>query len=173
VTALARYTLRAVSTRSPSPAATLATLNGEILRQMPEPRFLTAALAHLTMAPGGGARVTLASGGHLPPIVLRADGTTEVAGCDGMLLGVEPTARSVDCAIELAPGDALVLYTDGITEARGDRPLAPEALGAALQPALAEGASAIARRAVEVAAGQAHGALRDDVAVLVVRMTDR
>jgi PAS domain S-box-containing protein len=173
VTALARYTLRAVSTRSTSPAATLATLNGEMLRQMPEPRFLTAALAHLAMRPGGGADVTLSSGGHLPPLVLRADAAPEVATCTGMLLGVEASARSVDCEIELGAGDALVLYTDGITEARGDRPLAPEALAAALQPVLAEGAPAIARRAVEVAAEQADGTLRDDVAVLVARVTER
>ena len=125
VTALARYTLRAVSTRSPSPAATLATLNEEMLRQMPEPRFLTAALGHLAVRPDGGASGTLASGGHLPPLVLRAGGTPEVAACSGMLLGVEPDARAVDCPFTLGPGDALVLYTDGITEARVDRPLPP------------------------------------------------
>ncbi|HEX2104237.1 MAG TPA: PAS domain-containing protein [Solirubrobacteraceae bacterium] len=173
VTALARYTLRAVTTRSPSPAATLATLNEEMLRQMPEPRFLTAIIGHLQIAPDGGGRLTLASGGHLPALALRAGGTSEVAACAGMLLGVEPGARSEDCRVALAPGDAIVLYTDGITEARPDRPLAPAALAAALQPVLAEGAGAIARRAVAVAEEQAGGDLRDDVAVLVLQLTDR
>jgi PAS domain S-box-containing protein len=173
VTALARYTLRAVSTRSPSPAATLATLNDEMLRQMPEPRFLTAVLGHLVVAPSGGARVTLASGGHLPPVLLRTDGTTEVADCRGMLLGVEADARAVDCLFTLGVGDALVLYTDGITEARAERPIAPAALAEALRPALDEGAAAIARRAVDVAAEHARAGLRDDVAVLVLRMTER
>jgi serine phosphatase RsbU (regulator of sigma subunit) len=173
VTALARYTLRAVSTRSPSPAATLATLNEEMLRQMPEPRFLTAALGHLAVAPSGGGRLTLASGGHLPPVVLRAAGEPEVPQCRGTLLGVEPDARTVDCVVTLDAGDALVLYTDGITEARVDRPLAPEALTGALQPVLGEGPAAIARRAVTVAEERAGGPLRDDVAVLVLRMTER
>ena len=173
VTALARYTLRAVSTRSPSPAATLATLNDEMLRQMPEPRFLTAALGHLVVDPSGGASVTLASGGHLPPVVLRADGTAEVAECKGMLLGVEADARAVDCLFTLGVGDALVLYTDGITEARAERPISPAALADALRPALDGGAAAIARRAVDVAAEHARGGLRDDVAVLVLRIAER
>jgi PAS domain S-box-containing protein len=173
VTALARYTLRAVASRSPSPARTLATLNEEMLRQMPEPRFLTAVLGHLAIAPGGGARLTIASGGHLPPLVLRAGGGVETADCSGMVLGVEHDARSVDCPLDLAPGDAIVLYTDGITEARADRPLSPAALADALRPKLDDGVAAIARRAVALAEENARGALRDDVAVLVVRLTER
>jgi serine phosphatase RsbU (regulator of sigma subunit) len=173
VTALARYTLRAVTSRSPSPAATLATLNEEMLRQMPEPRFLTAVLGHLAVAPEGGGRLTLASGGHHPPLILRANGTPEVAECRGMLLGVEPDARAVDCALELAPGDAIVLYTDGISEARADKPLPGGAIADALQPVLEDGAAAIARRAVELAEEHAGGLLRDDVAVLVLRLTER
>jgi serine phosphatase RsbU (regulator of sigma subunit) len=173
VTALARYTLRAVTSRSPSPAATLATLNEEMLRQMPEPRFLTAVLGHLAVAPEGGGHLTLASGGHHPPLILRANGTPEVAECRGMLLGVEPDARAVDCALELAPGDAIVLYTDGISEARADKPLPGGAIADALQPVLEDGAAAIARRAVELAEKHAGGPLRDDVAVLVLRLTER
>jgi serine phosphatase RsbU (regulator of sigma subunit) len=172
VTALARYTVRAVSTRSPSPAATLATLNEEMLRQLPDPRFLTAVLGRLALHPDGGAEGTLASGGHLPPLFLRAGGTPEVSPCSGTLLGVEPDARATDCPFTLGPGDALVLYTDGITEARVDRPLTPEALAAALQASLADGAAAIARRAVALAEEQAEDGLRDDVAVLVVRIDD-
>jgi PAS domain S-box-containing protein len=173
VTALARYTLRAVASRSPSPSATLQTLNEEMLRQMPEPRFLTAVLGHLAVAPAGGGRITLASGGHHAPVVLRASGTPELAECHGMLLGVQPEARAVDCSVDLEPGDAIVLYTDGISEARTDRPLPAGAIADALQPVLADGAAAIARRAVEIAEEHAGGPLRDDVAVLVLRMTER
>src|SRR3954452_8407573 len=173
VTALARYTLRAVTSRSPSPAATLATLNEEMLRQMPEPRFLTAVLGHLAVAPEGGGRLTLASGGHHAPVILRASGSAEIAECRGMLLGVEPDARAVDCTLDLQPGDAIVLYTDGISEARVDRPLPAAAVAAALRPGLTAGAAAIARRAVELAEEHAGGPLRDDVAVLVLRLTER
>src|SRR3954469_2568390 len=173
VTALARYTLRAVTSRSPSPARSLATLNEEMLRQMPAPRVLTAALGPLAIAPDGGARLALASGGRLPPVILPAGREAEIAECRGMVLGVQPDASSADCPLDLAPGDAIVLYTDGITEARADRPLAPEALAAALHPVLDDGAAAIARRAVALAEDHARGALRDDVAVLVVRLTER
>src|SRR3954447_15300456 len=173
VTALARYTLRAVTSRSPSPSATLATLNDEMLRQMPDPRFLTAVLAHLAIAPAGGGRLTLACGGHHAPVVLRTSGAPEVAECHGMLLGVTPDPRAVDCRVDLEPGDAIVLYTDGISEARPDPPLPAAALADALQPAVDEGAAAIARRAVELAEQRAGGPLRDDVAVLVARLTER
>jgi PAS domain S-box-containing protein len=172
VTAFARYTLPAVTSRSPSPAATLATLNDEMLRQMPEPRFLTAGLGHLAVRPEGGGRLTLASGGHHAPVVLRASGTPEVAECHGMLLGVDPDARAVDCAVDLAPGDAIVLYTDGISEAGPDRPLPSAALAEALQPVLPEGAAAIACHAVALAEERARGPLRD-VAVPVLRLTER
>ena len=126
VTALARYTVRAVAGRSPSPAATLAALNDEMLRQRnPDRRFVTAVLARLEPHADGGARLVVASGGHPPPVLLRAGGDAEVVPCPGTLLGVEHDARSFDQEIELGPGDTLVLYTDGVTEARRDHPLTP------------------------------------------------
>jgi len=79
VTALARYTVRAVAGRSPSPAATLAALNDEMLRQRnPDRRFVTAVLARLEPHAEGGARLVVASGGHPPPVLLRAGGGAEV-----------------------------------------------------------------------------------------------
>ena len=76
VTALARYTVRAVAGRSPSPAATLAALNDEMLRQRnPDRRFVTAVLARFEPRADGGARLVVASGGHPPPLLLRAAAT--------------------------------------------------------------------------------------------------
>jgi PAS domain S-box-containing protein len=173
VTALARYTLRAVAGRSPSPAATLATLNDEMLRQGgADRRFVTAVLARLVPRPSGGAGVVLACAGHPPPIVLRADGATEVVACSGTLLGVQADASSDDCELELAPGDTLVLYTDGVTEARRDRPLTPEALAAELAPAARDGAAVVARQIVRLAERAAAGPLRDDLAALVLSLDE-
>jgi serine phosphatase RsbU (regulator of sigma subunit) len=168
VTALARYTLRALAGNSPSPAATLATLNAEMLRQKADRRFITAVLARLELMPGGGARLVVASGGHPPPVVLRASGATEVVPCSGTLLGVDPHAESIDCELFLAPGDTLVLYTDGATEARRDRPLTAEALAAELAVAAPDGAAVLAREIVRLAERAAAGPLRDDLAALVV-----
>jgi PAS domain S-box-containing protein len=171
VTALARYTVRAVAGRSPSPAATLAALNDEMLRQRnPDRRFVTAVLARLEPHADGGARLVVASGGHPPPVLLRAGGDAEVVPCPGTLLGVEPDARSFDQEIELGPGDTLVLYTDGVTEASREHPLTPEDLGRALRPSAPDGAAAVAREVVHLAEAGAAGAPRDDLAVLVVAL---
>lgn len=167
ITALARYTLRALAPRVPSPADTLAILNDELLRQRGGNRFLTAALVHLEPLPGGGARVTAASGGHPPPLLLRRDGSEDVVDCTGMLLGVEPGARSTDCHDEMGPGDTLVLYTDGVTEASHEHPIDPRALALALGPHAARGPQAVAREVVRMAERAAAGAPRDDLAVLV------
>ncbi|HEX6697769.1 MAG TPA: SpoIIE family protein phosphatase [Solirubrobacteraceae bacterium] len=171
VTALARYTVRAVAGRSPSPAATLAALNDEMLRQRnPDRRFVTAVLARLEPHADGGARLVVASGGHPPPVLLRAGGDAEVVPCPGTLLGVEHDARSFDQEIELAPGDTLVLYTDGVTEASREHPLAPEDLGAVLRASAPDGAAAVAREVVHLAEAGAAGAARDDLAVLVLAL---
>ena len=171
VTALARYTVRAVAGRSPSPASTLAALNDEMLRQRnPDRRFVTAVLARLEPRADGSARLVVASGGHPPPVLLRAGGEPEVVPCPGTLLGVEADARSFDQEIELAAGDTLVLYTDGVTEARRDQPLTPEALAAALRASAPDGAAAVAREVVRLAEVGGAGALRDDLAVLVVAL---
>jgi PAS domain S-box-containing protein len=172
VTALARYTLRAVSTRSLSPAQTLTTLNGHMLRQTTDRRFVTALLGRLEHRADGHARLVVASGGHPPPLVLRADGRAQVLACAGTLLGVEPDARSADQETVLAPGDTVVLYTDGVTEARRDRPLAPEALAEALADTAPRGAAAVARQVVRLAEARAEGPLRDDLAVLVVAIEE-
>ncbi|HMI68671.1 MAG TPA: PAS domain S-box protein, partial [Solirubrobacteraceae bacterium] len=74
VTALARYTLRAVAGHSPSPEATLTALNDEMLRQSAGRRFVTTVLARLEPRPDGSARLVVACGGHPPPVALRAGG---------------------------------------------------------------------------------------------------
>ena len=139
---------------------------------MPDPRFLTAVLGHVVIAPSGGARVTLASGGHLPPVVLRADGTTEVAACRGMLLGVEADARAVDCLFTLGVGDALVLYTDGITEARGgpfdDEEFGEQRLFEALAECAGMPAEAVVERVLMLADRWVKHGRHDDMAVLAI-----
>jgi dihydrofolate reductase len=92
-------------------------------RQMPDPRFLSAA----ARPPSRSARSGGASGRSRPAAtcrrcILRADGTPEVAACRGMLLGVEHDARAVDCAFALGVGDALVLYTGRASRGAGRTP---------------------------------------------------
>lgn len=120
VTSLARYTLRAAAMHDPDPAAALRDLNTAIAAENRglDMRFCTAIAGLLT--PGrDGCTVELATGGHPPPLLLRADGHAayqETPG--GQLLGVIPAPHIATTTLRLAPGDSLLLYTDGLTEAR-------------------------------------------------------
>jgi hypothetical protein len=151
VTALARYTLRALAAPDHHPAATLARLNGELLRQARDPRFLSAALCRLTLPPEGAARLQLACGGHPAPVVLRAGGGARALTCGGSLLGVQPGAVAGEAEVELGPGDAIVLYTDGITEADRRRPLTPEGLADALATLAGAEAATVAAAVIAMA----------------------
>ena len=170
VTALARYTLRASVLHAPPPAVVLTELNEALLRQALDHRFCTVLYASVKPRPGG-LEAILATGGHPLPLVLRADGTVETAGSPGTLLGIVRDVEISEERVLLGPGDALVLYTDGVVEASPtDEALAPERLAALVACLKGRDAGAIAeaieRKAVEVQDGR----LRDDVAVVVLRV---
>ena len=136
LTALVRYTLRAESGRGLSPRRSLELLNEAILRQHGDNRFCTVLLATVEQRPSG-VRLTFGSGGHPPPLVLRGDGAVERVTASGTVLGVFPDPKVEDRTIDLAPGDVVLLYTDGIVEARtedglfGDERLVEELRAAA------------------------------------------
>jgi serine phosphatase RsbU (regulator of sigma subunit) len=170
-TALARYTLRAVATREGSPSRILTLLNEALLSQEPAAEFCTAAYVRID-CDGDGARLTMSAGGHPLPLLLRAGGNVEPVGRPGMLLGIHADPKLRDYKLELHPGDALMLYTDGLTDAYApDRSLDPEDLALML-------ASCSGRSAAEIADRIEHAALdndarppRDDVALVIVRLT--
>src|SRR5450631_3513381 len=118
-TALARYTLRAEAHRETRPRLILAALNQALLEWLTDdPRFLTAIYA--TVRPTrAGASVQISSGGHPLALVHRADGRVQALGRPGTLLGILPDPGLHDSRGLLRAGDSLVLFTDGITEARG------------------------------------------------------
>ncbi|MEU0050395.1 SpoIIE family protein phosphatase [Streptomyces sp. NPDC006309] len=123
VTSLTRYTLRAAALHDADPVAALSTLN-EVLHERysgsGDPRYCTAVFGTLEPDPTTGrVAVQLASGGHPPVVVLRADGTAHFLPTPGgLLVGILPAARFVTASTTLTPGDTLLLYTDGLTEAR-------------------------------------------------------
>lgn len=121
VTSLARYTLRAAAVYNPDPAAALANLNTVLNHEYngTDPRYCTVIFGLLTPEPGeGGFHVTLASGGHPPTVLMRADSTADYLPTPGgQLIGVLPDAHIATTNLHLAPGDTLLLYTDGLTEA--------------------------------------------------------
>lgn len=81
-------------------------------------RFATLVLAS-AMRRGNMVDLRLTSGGHPSPLIVREDGTVEEAATHGTLIGAIPNVFSSTTAASLGPGESCVLYTDGITEARG------------------------------------------------------
>jgi serine phosphatase RsbU (regulator of sigma subunit) len=170
VTAMARHTIRAAAVRRRSPAAILRLLSEAMLRaESPETagRFCTIACLQLDLS-HSSARVTVACGGHPLPAVLRADGTVEELGVAGTLLGLFDRPKLDDASDELLPGDTVVLYTDGLTEAGAPaRVWTSEQLGAVLRGAAGRPPQAIVDHAVQAALG-VQPEPRDDIAVLAL-----
>jgi PAS domain S-box-containing protein len=169
ITALVRYTLRSAAVRLRSPAAILRQVSEVMLRnESTDGRFCTVACARADLA-GDAARLTIACGGHPPPAVLRADGGVEAVGAHGTLLGLVPDPVVEDTATELGRGDALVLYTDGLTEARAPAEVwGPNDLAAVLAEAAGTRPGEIVDHLVRAALGES-GTPRDDLAILALR----
>ncbi|HJV09005.1 MAG TPA: PP2C family protein-serine/threonine phosphatase, partial [Acidimicrobiales bacterium] len=171
-TGVARYSIRAIAPDLPSPAAVLHRLNEILLRQTFDDRFLTAVLVCVTPR-SDCVQVLAANGGHPPALVLHDDeSVTVLEEAPGMLLGMLPGSDFRDVAVTLGPGDALVLYTDGVVEARNDagEQFGQDRLVALLSTCAGRSAAGIARR-VELAALAHSPALSDDMAVVVLRAT--
>ncbi|MEU8951069.1 SpoIIE family protein phosphatase [Streptomyces sp. NPDC048489] len=123
LTSLTRYTLRAAALHDPDPVACLTTLNRVLHERYSgsgDPRYCTAIFGTLEADTTTGRVVLhLASGGHPPALVLRSDGTAEFLHTPGgLLIGALSDAPFATAATTLAAGDTLLLYTDGLTEAR-------------------------------------------------------
>jgi phosphoserine phosphatase RsbU/P len=171
VTSLARYTLRAAAVHDPDPVAVLTELNAALHRERLDPahRFCSVVFGVLTPE-AGGCGVVLATGGHPPPVVIRSDGTAEY-GYDvgGQVVGLLPEASFVATTLHLGPGDTLLLYTDGLSEARVDRDTRFDEDD--LLEFFASQAPVSASHAVAAVRGLLDGfgpALDDDTALLVV-----
>jgi serine phosphatase RsbU (regulator of sigma subunit)/PAS domain-containing protein len=172
LTALARYTLRAAAMTEQVPSRILSTLNEAMLRQRSDRRFSTVLYASIEERDGGARALRFASGGHPLPLVFRASGEAEEAGAPGTLLGIVPDPDLFDHELVLEPGDAAVLYTDGVTDAAAPHHVwEPKELAALVRAHGDDSADAIAGRLLEVALGAGNGVEpRDDIALLVIRV---
>jgi serine phosphatase RsbU (regulator of sigma subunit) len=135
-------------------------------------RYCTVVFARLELDTCG-AWVTLASGGHPLPMLIRASGVIEERGRAGLPIGMFDSVAPVNDRIGLGAGDALIFFTDGITESRD---ASGDVYGNDRLRALLDGVAG--RDAEVVADAVVRGArmfgtsLRDDVAVVVVRVPD-
>jgi serine phosphatase RsbU (regulator of sigma subunit) len=171
ITGLARHTLRTAALEPRDPSEVLALLNDAIRSDPDDVAFCTVAYGNLFPGPNG-VRLVLCLGGHPPPLVRRADGSVVPAGRPGTMLGVldEPVLENDE--IDLAPAEAVVLYTDGLIERAGGDVIGTEArLAETLAAGPGETAEAIVER-IDEAFGVTEAELtRDDIALLVLRVS--
>ena len=169
LTGLVRHTIRAVSVRVLEPSRVLRQVNRQILRGRAD-RFCTASVARIRPN-GDSLEFTVSCAGHPPPLVYRPGRTVESTACEGTLLGVFGDLELVDRSIDLHPGDTVVLYTDGVVERFERAGRGGDAhLVSLLWESEGEDAAEIADRIYRDAAMTGPESVKDDLAVMVLRV---
>ncbi|MFE4217083.1 SpoIIE family protein phosphatase [Streptomyces sp. NPDC056844] len=165
-----RNTLQALTPMAGDHEQMLRLLNGALLNSH-HTRFATLVLASVRREENR-VRLRLTSAGHPAPLVIRNDGRVEEIETRGTLVGALPHIEAGTVETDLLPGETCLLYTDGVTEARGG-PLGDELFGEErLMRALAEcggmpGAAVVER--VQVLASQwLHDGRHDDMALVAI-----
>ncbi len=100
-----------------SPATLLALLNHQLYEGTPAAKYATLFLATYD---GATRSLTYANGGHLPPILIAKDGSSQLLTCGGTVVGLFDNLSFPEATIQLRPGDLLVAYSDGVTEPEND-----------------------------------------------------
>jgi serine phosphatase RsbU (regulator of sigma subunit)/PAS domain-containing protein len=172
VTAAARHAIRVIAHGEPDPVEVLKKANDILLAEDVGGRFVTAKTAHLAWQ-GSSLHVSLGTAGHPGPAVMRSDGRIETLGGGGLPLGIFTEAEPMPEHVELAKGDMLLFYTDGLTETRSSdmdyfEERLPDELVTLAGRSAAEVVAGIQARAEAFSAGE----MRDDLTVLALRVTD-
>ena len=145
-------------------------LNEALLQADNDDRFCTAICGELRFE-DGSVVVTLSNGGHPPPLVRRADGGHDWLHPNGPLAGFIHHPTFGQHAVRLATGDALVMYTDGVTESRSHDDLFGESrLGDVVDEQDGRSAEAIGLSILDEVAAFAVAERRDDLALLIIQV---
>ena len=159
--------VRGLASDSVSPDALCARLNALLCRNMASDRFVTFFYAHLHSS---SRTLRYTSAGHNPPFLLRRDGSHERLREGGGVLGVFGNQEFDSAAVELRGGDRLVLFTDGVTEARNgnEEEFGDDRLLGALREFHSRSAAEIQKRVLQAASEFSRGVWHDDATVVVV-----
>jgi serine phosphatase RsbU (regulator of sigma subunit) len=170
VTALARHTLRAAAMSGQTAPQMLGTLHRALRRQPPGADLCTVCLVTMERT-SERVRLKVALAGHPPPLLIDPDGRARSIGQPGTLLGVLDSIEFTETEAELQPGQTLLLYTDGVVEAgRPNAQLGEEGLIELCSQAPALGLGELLERIEEAALERAEESLRDDLALLGLRL---
>src|SRR5439155_2520128 len=115
--AMAKFVFRSLAREHPNPADFLASANEVVVGEIAAGKFIT--MVYLTVDAATGA-VVAASAGHPGPLVVAPDGTVAPIEVGGLALGIEPGQTYEERGATLPAGGTLVVYTDGVVEARRD-----------------------------------------------------
>jgi serine phosphatase RsbU (regulator of sigma subunit) len=166
--AMAKFVFRSLAREHPEPADFLASANEVICSEIGAGKFIS--MSYVVV--DGGGRVAGASAGHPAPRIVLPDGSAHALEAHGLVLGIEGGQEYVESHAALPTGASLVLYTDGVVEARCDGELyGDERLDALLAERHDLPARALAVAVAEDAREFAGGDLSDDLAVVVIRKT--
>jgi serine phosphatase RsbU (regulator of sigma subunit)/PAS domain-containing protein len=169
VTAAARHAIRVLAHWDCDPAGILRSANELMLEEDLGGRFVTACVGNLRWR-DGGLHVLLACAGHPRPVLIKPDGRTEVLRGGGLPLGIFPDAEPLTEEIELARGDLLFFFSDGLTSACGpDMVYFDDRLTDELAALGGEPADHVVSRVREIVLEFCRGQLRDDVTMLALR----
>jgi serine phosphatase RsbU (regulator of sigma subunit) len=165
--AMTKFVFRSLARENPEPGSFLAAANAVVCDEIALGKFVT--MLYLTVDPRTG-MTACASGGHPLPRILLPDGTVQVLEAQGLALGIEPDQEYAEARAELPRGAAVVLYTDGVVEARrGSEFFGTERLDAALAAGRGLGARELARAVLDDCRDFGGSELADDCAVVVIR----
>ena len=167
--AMAKFVFRSLAREHPEPADFLRAANDVVVGEIAPGKFITMAYLAIDAATG---EVAGAGAGHPPPRMVAADGTVDGLEIRGLVLGVEPGQEYEEVRRSLEPGGAVVLYTDGVLEARREGELYGfERLDAVLAANRELPAQELAQAVLEDCRTFAEGELADDCALVVVKRT--
>src|SRR5450759_911729 len=164
--AFVKSIIRAYLRGSSVVSETAARISSAVYREQGPDLFVTAFIAVLD-EPSGTVRYVNA--GHPGPLHVSAERSVEVLRAATMPLGIFPEQEFIEGEVMLAPGDYLVLYTDGLYEIKGWDDASPEAVAGEVRKLLPADSASLAEKLVAGAKDRAGGKLDDDVAVLALR----
>jgi serine phosphatase RsbU (regulator of sigma subunit) len=165
--AMAKFVFRSLAREHPEPADFLSRANDVVVDEIAPGKFIT--MTYVAVDGRDGA-VACANAGHPAPRVVHADGTVQGLESHGLILGIDSAQEYEEARVELPPGASLVLYTDGVIEARRESELyGTERLDALLEEHAGLPPQQLADRVAADARAWSDGELADDLAVVVIR----
>ncbi len=167
--AMAKFVFRSLAREHPEPADFLAAANDVVVDEIAPGKFITMVYVAVDGLRGG---VACASAGHPAPRIVLSDGSVHGLDASGLVLGIDARQTYEDVRAELPAGATLVLYTDGVIEARRNgEQYGLERLDLLLARERELPVRALALAVTEDCRSFAGGELADDVAVVVIRRT--